>query len=629
VAAAPAIRTILAGAPAAVAALLAGLPVALLGFANGGYFPETWGWPALALLLVAGVAVAAGRGVVSGVPDGIFLGGLVALLAWTLASALWSESGWRAGVEAQRTVVLVAAAAALLAVTRRGTVGGVAWGVFLGSGAPVVYGLATRLFPERLGVFDPIAGYRLAEPLGYWNGLGLLAAMAIVLGLGLSVAAPGHWTAGLALLPVPALAATLYFTFSRGAWIALAVGLAASLAFARAPLRLALTGLTAATAAAAAVALAARSDALTHTETVLAAAADEGRRLALGVAALCALSAVAGGAAGALAARLDAPRRVRLAAGGVLGALAVAVAVAGLVRLGGPIDAAERGWRAFSAPPPTGVVDLNDRLRSLSGNGRVQVWRVALDEWRASPVAGAGAGVFERAWLRDPRGTFKVRDAHSLYVETLAELGVVGLALVVVALAAPLAAAVRMRRAPLTAPLAGAYVAYLVHAGVDWDWELVALGLAALALGAALLAAGRPAPRRPGTVVRPAALAAVALACGLVVVSLAGNRALARSAEARADGDTFVAADAARRAAAYLPWSPQPLTALGEAQLAAGLDAVARRTFRDAIARDPGEWRPWYGLGLASAGEERSAAFATVRRLNRSVTLPPDVAATP
>ena len=121
-------------------------------------------------------------------------------------------------------------------------------------------------------------------------------------------------------------------------------------------------------------------------------------------------------------------------------------------------------------------------------------WRAALNEYRAHPALGDGAGAFGRYWLQHPSadpGVQGTRDAHSLYIETLAELGPFGLALLLIALGAPLAALPRAR-SPAVPAAAGAYVAYLVHAAVDWDWEMPAVTLAALLCGAAVLAASRP-----------------------------------------------------------------------------------------------------------------------------------------
>jgi O-antigen ligase len=97
-----------------------------------------------------------------------------------------------------------------------------------------------------------------------------------------------------------------------------------------------------------------------------------------------------------------------------------------------------------------------------------------------------------------------VRDAHSLYLETLAEIGPLGLLLVLAVLGMPLVAARRSRRGLATATLPAAYVAFLLHAGIDWDWEMPIVMLAGLACAAALLLASRnrelapvPAPASP------------------------------------------------------------------------------------------------------------------------------------
>jgi O-antigen ligase len=79
-----------------------------------------------------------------------------------------------------------------------------------------------------------------------------------------------------------------------------------------------------------------------------------------------------------------------------------------------------------------------------------------------------------------------VRDAHSLYLETAAELGLVGLALLL-ALAGSVAVAAR-RAAPAAAGPVAVLAAYGLHAGVDWDWELPALTLVALVLAGLVLA---------------------------------------------------------------------------------------------------------------------------------------------
>jgi hypothetical protein len=119
-------------------------------------------------------------------------------------------------------------------------------------------------------------------------------------------------------------------------------------------------------------------------------------------------------------------------------------------------------------------------------------WRVALREWEENRLLGSGAGTFDRYWLHYRTASSFARDAHSLYLETLGELGPIGLALLLAALLIPLLA-LRGRRDPLLATAAAAYVAFLVHAGIDWDWELPAVTLAGLVCGSTMLVARRPA----------------------------------------------------------------------------------------------------------------------------------------
>jgi O-antigen ligase len=127
---------------------------------------------------------------------------------------------------------------------------------------------------------------------------------------------------------------------------------------------------------------------------------------------------------------------------------------------------------------------------SLFGANRPHYWRVAWIEYKSHPLLGSGAGTFSDYWLHHRRGTDFARDAHSLYLESLAELGPVGLLLIALALAAPFAG-LRRPADGVVAALVGAYVAFVVHAAVDWDWELPAVTLTGLLCGAAAVVATR------------------------------------------------------------------------------------------------------------------------------------------
>lgn len=148
---------------------------------------------------------------------------------------------------------------------------------------------------------------------------------------------------------------------------------------------------------------------------------------------------------------------------------------------------------------------------------RFDYWSVAWRQWHENTSLGAGAGTFARYWEQEEMPV-AVLDAHSLYLETLAELGPVGLVLLLGALAVPILATMHDRDHPLTGVAASAYTAYLVHAGLDWDWEMPAVTVAGLLCGVALLAAGRQ--RRDEITIGPRGRRAFGLAA-LAIGSLA------------------------------------------------------------------------------------------------------------
>lgn len=599
---------------------LGGGTVGALAAAGGGYFPPAWGWSSLALLWVAAAGLVVSRGVTLERADLTLVGALLALLAWTALSVVWSGSETSTILEVQRLVVYVAAAAAALLVVRRQTVPVFVGGVLLGITAVSSYALATRLVPGRFGAYDSLeGGYRLAEPLGYWNALGILAALGILLAGGLAARAVPLAARALAGASVAILAPTLFFTFSRGAWIALGLGIVAMVALDARRLQLATTLLAVAPAAVVTVWLGSRADALTAAGAPLAEASRDGRRLVAYVVILAVLSAGLVLAAAYSERHVRVTRRVRLACAGGLVLVVVLALVAASVAYGSPASIARKAWAQVHAPAPTSEGELTGRLFSLSANGRLELASVALDDFAESPIAGSGAGTYERYWLQHRDIPGKVRDAHSLYLEVLAELGVIGLVLLLVALAVPLAAAVRARRRPLVSAALGAYVAYLAHAGIDWDWEMTAVTVAALFCGVAVIveARRREEDATPRAVPFPvAALGGVALLAAFSFVGLIGNVSLSRGEGALAALQYEKAVSEARRASTWAPWSSEPWRLLGEAQLAAGEITAARASLRSAVSEDPDDWKLWLSLALATEGEEQEQALAEAKRLN-------------
>jgi len=358
-------------------AVLGAAAITLLAFREGGFDPSSWRGATVALLAAAGIAIVLRRGVAASRAQAAVVLALGALAGWTALSALWSPDPGTSVLEAQRTLVYVAAVAAAVAVGGR-----LLAGTLLGIGLVCAYAVGERLLQGPPDPPDPFEGTLLQEPLGYANALGGLAAI----GVAAAVVLVRHPRLRL-LAPVLVclFLATLALTESRGGWLAALAGTAVALS-------------------------------------------------------------LAGG-------------RKRLAV--------VCAAVTGLVL-------------ALALALPAG--SLVDEAAARGGD-RAWYWHVAWQEASAFPVAGRGAGTFELAWLEEQPIPVLVVDAHSLYLETLAELGLVGLGLLALALAPPLLAAFR----GASAAAAGGYVAFLFHAGVDWDWELPAVTVAGLFCGAALL----------------------------------------------------------------------------------------------------------------------------------------------
>jgi hypothetical protein len=597
----------------------AGLGLALVAFAYGGYFPTAWAWGALVALTVVAVFLVLGDAVRPSSLALASLGGLAGFAAWTWLALIWSDVASATVLEGLRMLLYVSVLAALVLIVRRSMVPVLLWATFVAVFFASGYGLVTRLYPERLGVFDPIAEGRLAEPLTYCNALGVFAAMGMLLGLGFAARAHnviGRAAAGASL---PLLSATVYFTFSRGAWIAAAIGFAAAVTVDPRRLQFVLNALLLAPVSAVAVLVASREPALSRTDAPLSAASHDGHRLALYLLVLAAASGLVGLCLALGEQRVTPPPPARLAFGSLLVLAAVAGLLATFLSYGGPVTIAHKGYDAFTTTSGPDPVDLNEHLISFSGSHRPQIWHEAWRDYRANPVLGSGPGTFEQYWNKNRPIHLKLRDAHSLYLEVLAELGPFGLLLLVVALGTPLAAAFLARSHPLVPGVLAAYVAYLAHAGIDWDWEMAALTLLALACAAALLAATERGDDARWTLSPGLRIGGLSVALLLLVptlVGVAGASALEASDGALAKGRYVEAASKARKAARWWPWSPEPWKQLGETQAEQGDFVGAQRSFRKALSKDTRDWMVWYELSTVTSGRASARALREVSRLN-------------
>ena len=594
--------------------------VAALSLANGAYFPVAWGWSALVLLWAAAIALLVRPRIATSRLELVFLTALASFVAWVGASAAWSIDVAGTVLEVERDLVYVAGVAAILLVFSRNRLRALLGAVSTAVVVACAYGLATRIFPERLGTFDPVAPDRLAEPIGYWNGLGIFAVFGLVLAFVFAVRARTLPARALAAASLPVLALTLFFTFGRGPWIALAIGAVVTILVDRNRLELVAALLTLAPLAGVAVWLASRSEALTTNKAPLPDATREGHRLALALVVLGLASAALAFARSAVATRFTVGRRARAVLAASLGAALVTALVIVIVRFGGPVELVNRGYAAFKGPP-VGVTapgtDLSARLFSFSGNGRAELWRAAWEDYRAHSPLGSGAGSYEEYWLENRPFPGTVRDAHGLYIEVLAELGPIGLVLLAIALAVPLVAVPRARHRALASAATGSYAAFLFHAGTDWDWEVPAVTLTALLLGASLLVAARRSDvRELSTAPRAGALLVVVVIGAFALIGLVGNEALARGERALAAGHAGEAAAHARKASRWAPWSSAPWRLLADSQIERGDARAARKSLRRALEKSPRDSELWYRLALITAGGEQRRALARSLALN-------------
>lgn len=586
---------------------------------QGAYFSQSWGWVALALVCPVALVLIIGWAKAPG-PLAISFAALLAGLGlWIVISATWSVSSAASIREGERMLVYVALALVLAFVLRRGDADALARGVFLGVALIASYALATRLFPDWLETADdPTLPYRLAEPIGYWNALGLLAAMGLLVGLGLAAHGKGMLNPIVGGVALPILATTLYFTFSRGAWAALAVGIAAMIALEPRRLRLLWSALVVAPASVVCVAVASRQDALTTEGAREADAVAEGHRLAVAVVTLALVSGALALGATWVSRRIHPPRWARRSVDAALAVLLAAGLFVAVLLAGGPAQAlGELKDRFDKLPAALGAKNLNERLFIVSGNGRAESIGVAWDAARERPVLGHGAGSYEYLWYEQRPTRLAIRDAHSLYAETLAELGVVGLALLCLALLVPVVAAVKARRSRFVPAAAGAYAAWAASSAMDWHWEIVGVSLTALlAGGVALLASerGRPWPL-PDAARWPLLVATIGLT-GFALISVVGNQALFAGREALARRDWGAAAEHARRAESLLIWSFEPQVVLGDAAARSGDRPAALDAYRNAAAADGRNWAVWLRLAQVARGQERRAAYERVHELN-------------
>jgi tetratricopeptide (TPR) repeat protein len=466
----------------------------------------------------------------------------------------------------------------------------------------------------------------LNEPLGYINGQAGFLLIGLWVFVGLAASGDRVLMRGAALAFAVLDANLLVLTQSRAVLPAVVVSVVVVMI--AAPGRLTRGWVLLATAAG--VLLAARWQLDVYAARGTDASPAPGLLRAAGLAAL-ASAAVCGalwGAASALAPYGGAAARRLALAGVVVAAFAGTVAVAAQ----SPVDHARAQYRDFVALR----VDDRAHARFLTGGGnRHELWRVALGQLRDRPLTGVGAGTYATTYFRDRRITEPVRQPHSLELQTLAELGHVGGALLALLIGAVLFAGIRPRRgSPARADRAvhvaalGGFTAWLTQTSVDWLHLLPGVTGIALLCAALLLAdidgsgddAGAPGwrglPDRGRAIVGLAGIA-IAMLAASTGRQLAGEHYRDRAAQALATNPSH-ALSLARRAIALNAAAPEGyyVRAAASARLGDAYDATA--ALHEASVREPSNYVPWALLGdLAVRRGDLPLARARYRRAAR------------
>jgi O-antigen ligase len=612
--------------------LLPGALVVFTGFHAGGYFPASTAITAVVLAQILLVRIVQAPRPFAGLaPSTLIVIAALALYAlMTLLSAFWSHASSRALIEFDRAWLYLLILVLFGAI--RPSAQDLRWfvrGLALGVSIVCLAGLISRLAPDVWHTAPDVANQRLSYPVTYWNTLGLLAAVGIVLAFHLACTlGERRLVRVLAAALVPLLAATLFFTFSRGAMAAGAIGLAVYVLVAR-PRGLLSGALASAPGAVALLVVAYQANLLDTVDPTIPAAVSQGHRVAL-AAGVCA--AVCGGLRLLLAVMLDprlersagAPRMSartrRRASVGIAGAI-VAVSIA----LGLPHTLAQ-DWKRFIGGAPThgSSGDLRQRLSDPSNDGRTELWRVALDGFAASPLHGTGAGTYQTIWdERRPRFAYVI-NAHSLYLQAMAELGIPGLLLLLILLGAVLGrlgARARGSSRSLYGALLAAGVVWALHAGVDWDWEMPVVTLVFFATAGLGLS-----PRKrsgPGWTPGHGARMALGLLClaGVVlpVLIVGSQRRLGEAEHALYASNCTAASSAALSSIGWLDVRPEPYEILGFCDVQRGLPRQGVASMRQAVRFDPDSWETYYALAIAQA----AAGIDPRRNAERALRLNP------
>jgi O-Antigen ligase len=635
--------------------------IAIAFAANGGSRLGETTTAEMALLVACGLG---GAAIILATPDRGRWWGVGAIVAfglfagWTVLSVTWSAQPSDSWVEVDRAVTYLAVFAFAVALARVAPREweGVLGGIVLAAVAISLYALATKVFPGHLSADEPYA--RLRAPFGYWNAIGLFAALGVPSALWLG--ARRHGSSPLSALAYPAvgiLLVTQLLAYSRGALLALAIGVIFWFAFVPLRLRGAAVALCGAAGALPVALWAFARNGLTTDRLDTALRGPSGHQLGILLLAMIVALTAAGLAVAFREARAPLDRLVRRRIGTTLLVILALLPIAGA----GYLFTTDRGftgsishaWTTLTDPNATTPPNDPSRLTAI-GSVRSRYWNEALKAFGDHPWKGVGADGYATVRTFYRQDTLEVRHAHGFVVQTLADLGIVGMALALLALGAWAWATIRatgLRRRDRGLPygperigmltMTATVVVFGVHSFIDWTWFVPACTAVALLCGGwvvgrgplALGASSRawlPALRGPRAWLReplPLAGAVLTVVLALIVAwtvwqPLRSQNATNDALAALEHGDVKGAIDDAYTARSRNPLSLEPLSVLAVAQARSGDDQGALATLQREVRLQPANPEPWVRLADFQFNRLRQSR-AALRSLQSAVRLDP------
>jgi hypothetical protein len=598
---------------------------------------NTWTEIAVTVLGAATVGVA----LVIGPPGRHWGAGTVALMgvltALDGASIVWSyvpDSSWLATSQAVAYLAAFAAAAALARIAPR------RWPALLAGFAIAMtvlcgWSLLVKVFPSTLASTNTVG--RLEAPFGYWNAIGLCAAIGLPASLwAASRRDRGRRFAGLAAPALCLLLSVDVLSYSRSADAAGVVAIGLWLIFVPLRLRSIVTLVIGAVGATVISTWMLTHGALKNGSATLAAQDHAGHTFGLVIGVVLVLVTFCGFWSARAMDRIRVPTPVRQRTGWAL----IAALVAGVVCAIGAVAASSRGLTGEISHVWNQLTTTNAHVSDSAagrvfqfGSSRPIYWHEAIHVGEHALLKGVGLLGFGVARLRFTIDPSVVSEAHSYVFETFADLGLLGVAVTfallvswLIAAARPLALRVsssgldpgRSAERDAMVALAAIVVAFGVQSTLDWTWFFTGIAVPVLLCAGWLVGRGpllaaelgdAPSSRRvrradwlDWLATRPATAATVVLLlAGTLFVGWLQWRPLRSAEQLTRSESTSSTADAfplARRATSSDPLSIAPYPWLCSLNMDIHDASAARAELVKARNLQPQNPVTWLNLGL-------------------------------